>query len=165
MNALGVTLDDKTSPIRLEDLEKVAGQVDETDLELLPFFEEEAGAEIKKIESILHAWHANSVGSPLDDLRLQFHTLKGAANCVGQLRIGSLAGGMKDVLDSITTAEAFALRSELTKTSIMVLELIRVLLKEAHSPQYNPAKKEQILKGVHALLDLRKKTDALKPRP
>jgi len=163
MNSPGVTLEKQALPISLENLEKLVDQMDETDLELFPFFEEEAKAELKTIEASLHAWHGRDTGCPLEQLRVQLHTLKGAANSIGQLRIGSLAGGLKEVLDSFSPADLLALRPEVTKVCVMVLEAIKVLMKEARAPQYNPVKREFLLKVVQSILDLKKKEKALKP--
>lgn len=163
MNPSSVILDQQSSPLALENIEKVAGQVDETDLDLLPFFEEEARAELKKIESVLYDWHGNNPSCPLEPLRRQLHTLKGAANSIGQLRIGALAGGLKDSLDTFHSAQALASRAEITKVCVMTLEVIKVLLKEARAPLYNPVKKESILKVAQAILDLKKKSEAQEP--
>jgi chemotaxis protein histidine kinase CheA len=148
--------------IPLENLEKVAGQVDETDLDLLPFFEEEAKVELSKIETILHSWHAKSQDCPLEPLRLRFHTLKGAANSIGQLRLGSLAGGLKDVLDLFTSAQALSLRLEVTKVCVMVVEAAKVLIKEARAPQHNRVKREFVANVAQGILNLKKKADELK---
>lgn len=143
----------------LEGMEKAADQVDESDPELLPFFEEEAADALHKMESLLQSWHAPGSGCPcpLSDLRICLHTLKGAANSIGQLRIGSLAGGMNDVLHILKPAQVVVMRTDLTKTSITVMEAIKVLLREAHAPQYNRARKELILSAVHSILDLKQK--------
>ena len=146
-------------PPPLEDMEKVADQVDESDPELLPFFEVEAAEVLSKMESLLQAWHVPGSGCPcpLDNLRICLHTLKGAANSIGQLRIGSLAGGMKDVLHILKPAQVVVMRTDLTKTTIIVMEAIKVLLREAHAPQYNRARKELILSAIHSILDLKQK--------
>jgi chemotaxis protein histidine kinase CheA len=143
----------------LEDFEKAADQVDESDPELLSFFEEEAAEVLGKMESLLQAWNAPKSGCPcpLNDLRICLHTLKGAANSIGQLRIGSLAHGMKDVLDMLKPTQIVVMRADLTKVSITVMEAIKVLLCEAHAPKYNRARKELILRAVHSILDLKQK--------
>jgi chemotaxis protein histidine kinase CheA len=143
----------------LERLEQIADQVDISDPEILPFFEEEASEELHKIESILQMWHAETSGCPcrLDDLRINLHTLKGAANSVGQLRIGSLTGGLKDVLDTLKPEQATAMRSDLTKIIIAVTEAIKALLLEARAPQYNRARKKLILQAAGSILDFQQK--------
>ncbi len=93
MNPYGVTLD-KIIPLSLERLETDATTLDQVDKELFPFFEEEARDEIKLIEDSLLAWDKSK--SPINQLVRQFHTLQGAANSIGHVRIGALAGGIKD---------------------------------------------------------------------
>jgi len=159
MSIYNIISDKSISIPPLEALEQVADQMDKTDSDILPFFEEEATEELNKIETILRTWHAGESGCPCpsDDLRVRLHTLKGAANSVGQLRIGSLTGGMKDVLDILRPAQIITMRSDLTKTIIIVMEAIKVLLREAHAPQYNRARKELIMQAASSILDLRKK--------
>jgi chemotaxis protein histidine kinase CheA len=149
----------------LEGMEQAADQVDESDPELLPFFEEEATEILQKMETLLQAWHLPGSGCPcpLNDLRICFHTLKGAANSIGQLRIGSLAGGMNDVLHGLKPAQVVVMRMDLTKTSITAMEAIKVLLREARAPQYNPARKELILSAVHSILGLKQKVTLAQP--
>ena len=151
----------------LNRLEKVAEQVDESDPDILPFFEEEAVGELGKIESFLAAWHEQGAGCPcpLADFRMRWHTLKGAANSVGQMRIGTLAGGMKDLLDILNSLQAAVLRQELTKVTVTVMEAIKDLLSEAHAPQYNHARKEQILKAAEAIMVLRQKVALAQTTP
>src|ERR1700748_163752 len=98
MNPSGITLN-KIIPLSLERLETDALTLDDVDKELFPFFEEEARAELKAIEETLHNW--DKAPNPIKDLSRQFHTLKGAANSIGHLRIGSLAAGVKDLLEQI----------------------------------------------------------------
>lgn len=151
MNPQGITLD-KIIPLSLERLKLNATVIDEVDGELFPFFEEEARAELKSIEKLLLDW--DSAAAPLKDLGRQFHTLKGAANSIGHIRIGALAGGMKDLLEQINPAHSTALRNQMIKTNIQVIETIRALLQEVRAPQFNPVKKEQIVLAVQAILNL-----------
>ncbi len=151
MNPHGITLD-KIIPLSLERLKLNATVVDEIDGELFPFFEEEARAELKSIEKLLLDW--DSATAPLKDLGRQFHTLKGAANSIGHLRIGALAGGMKDLLEQIDPAHSIALRNQMIKTNIQVIETIRALLQEVRAPQFSPVKKEQIVLAVQAIFNL-----------
>jgi chemotaxis protein histidine kinase CheA len=143
----------------LESLERIVDQMDISDPEILPFFEEEAAEELAKIESILQSWHVDASGCAchLNDLRVNLHTLKGAANSVGQLRIGSLTGGLKDVMDTLEPAQVVTMRSDLTKIIIAVMEAIKALLLEARAPQYNRARKELILQAANSVLNFQKK--------
>jgi chemotaxis protein histidine kinase CheA len=161
MNADGITLD-QIIPLSLERLEAEATVVDDVDGELFPFFEEEARAELKAIEEVLHAWDTAMTSTPLKALGRQFHTLKGAANSIGHLRIGSLAAGMKDVVERIEPSDASALRPPIIKTSIQVTETIRALLQEARAPEHNRVKKEQIVMAVQAILRLQETVTNLK---
>jgi chemotaxis protein histidine kinase CheA len=151
MNSHGITVD-KIIPLSLARLEADAAVIDEVDAEIFPFFEEEARAELKSIERLLLNW--NSATAPLKDLGRQFHTLKGAANSIGHVRIGALAGGMKDVLDQINPNHTEALRQELIKTNIQVIETIRALLQEVRAPKFNPVKREQIVQSVQSIIRL-----------
>jgi len=126
--------------------------LDEVDQELFPFFEEEARAELKAIEQSLHGWDKSE--TTLKDLGRQFHTLKGAANSIGHLRIGALAAGMKELLEHINPAHASVLGPQIIKTNILVIQTIRALLQEARAPQYNPVKKENITAAVRSILRL-----------
>jgi len=134
---------------------------DEVDQELFPFFEEEAHAELKAIEQSLHDWDKSP--TTLKDLGRQFHTLKGAANSIGHLRIGALAAGMKDLLERIDPALASELGSQIIKTNILVIQTIRALLQETRAPEYNPIKKEQITAAVQSILHLQE-IEAQSPR-
>ena len=145
----------------VETLAQIVDQVDKSDPELLPFFEEEATAEIGRIEAILHQWHLKDGKCQWEELQRTLHTLKGAANSIGQMRIGSLAGGMKDVLRGMNEGQMTKLRAEVTKTTVTVVEAIRMLLREAHAPKYNRAEKELILKSAQLITDLRTKAAAL----
>ncbi len=151
MNPYGVTLD-KIIPLSLARLEAEADVIDEVDAELFPFFEEEAKAELKSIELLLLNW--STAPAPLKDLGRQFHTLKGAANSIGHVRIGALAGGMKDVIEHINPDHTLALKQDLIKTNIQVVETIRALLQETRAPKFNPVKKEQIVLAVRAIARL-----------
>ena len=145
----------------LKTLTQIVSQVDESDPELLPFFEQEATAEIGRIEAILHQWHLKDGKCQREEFWRTLHTLKGAANSIGQMRIGSLAGGMKDVLQAMSEEQMEKLRAEVTKTTVTVVEAIRMLLREAHAPKYNRAEKELILKSAQLITDLRVKAAAL----
>ena len=134
-------------------METTEAAVDEVDQELFPFFEEEARGELKAIEEVLHAWEMAAV-NPLKELGRQFHTLKGAANSIGHLRIGALAGGIKDLLEQINPGHVSALRPQIIKTNILVIETIRALLLEAKAPAHNQVKKEQIVMAVQSILQL-----------
>jgi chemotaxis protein histidine kinase CheA len=149
MNPHGITLD-KIIPPSLERVALGASAADEVDQELFPFFEEEARGELKAIEEVLHAWDGMAV-NPLKDLRRQFHTLKGAANSIGHLRIGALAGAIKDLLEQINPAHVPALRSQIIKTNILVVETIRSLLLEAKAPTHNQVKRERIVLAVESI--------------
>ena len=151
MSPHGATAE-KIIPLTLARLEAEATVVDDVDAELFPFFEEEARAELKSIELLLLNW--NSAAAPLKDLRRQYHTLKGAANSIGHLRIGALAGGMKEVLEQIDLDHTIALKHDLIKTNIQVVEIIRALLQEARAPKFNPVKKEQIVVALKAIARL-----------
>jgi chemotaxis protein histidine kinase CheA len=154
MNPHGITLD-KVVPLSLEQVEEAAAVKDDVDMELFPFFEEEAQAELKAIETVLHTWDRDNALASLKDLCRQFHTLKGAANSIGHVRIGALAGGMKDVLDELASERAFALRYQIIKTCIFIIGTIRSLLRETRSPQFNPVNKEQIVSSIQSIWRLR----------
>ena len=151
MNPPGITLD-KIIPLSLVRLEAEATIIDEVDGELFPFFEEEARAELKSIETLLLSWDAAT--APLKDLGRQYHTLKGAANSIGHIRIGALAGGMKDLLEQIDPGHTLELKQQMIKTNIQVVETIRALLKEVRAPEHNRVKKEQIVLAVQAIVRL-----------
>lgn len=150
MNPHGITLD-KIIPLSLERVASAATVVDEVDQELFPFFEEEARGELKAIEEVLHGWDTAAAVNPLKELGRQFHTLKGAANSIGHLRIGALAGGVKDLLEQIDPAHGGALRAQIIKTNILVIETIRALLLETKAPTHNQVKKEQIVVAVQSI--------------
>jgi chemotaxis protein histidine kinase CheA len=152
MNPHGSTLN-KFIPLSLERLEMGDATLDDVDKELFPFFEEEARAEIKAIEESLHAWDKSP--TTLKELGRQFHTLKGAANSIGHLRIGALAGGMKDLLEHLDPKHTDELRPQIIKTNILVIGAIRALLQEARAPEYNPVKKEQVAAAVQSILLLK----------
>jgi chemotaxis protein histidine kinase CheA len=156
-----LALENPHSPLTLETLAKIVDQVDERDPEMLPFFEEEAAAEIGRIEAILHQWHLKEGHCQREEFLRTLHTLKGAANSIGQIRIGSLAGGMKDSLQAMNEEQMTKLRAEVTKATVTVVEAIKMLLREAHAPKYNRAEKELILKSVQLITDLRTKAAAL----
>jgi len=153
MNQHGITLD-RIIPLSLERLQTDEPLVDDVDLELFPFFEEEAQAELKAIEDFLQAWDTATVGNPLKDLGRQFHTLKGAANSIGHLRIGALAAGMKDLLEQIPPGQASTLRPQVIKASIRVIVTIRALLQETRAPEINRVKKEQISMASQSIVQL-----------
>lgn len=156
MNAHGITIS-KITPLELESIEEAAAKPDEVDQELLPFFEEEAQAELQEIEKLLHAWYEETNGDPLKQLRLHFHTLKGAANSIGHIRIGVLAGGMEDLFRQFNPAYAFVLRSQIIKASITVLQSIRSLIQEVRQPKFSPVKKEQIVAAAELIVNLKQR--------
>lgn len=162
MNPPGITTLPRVIPLELESIEKTAAQSDEVDAELLPFFEEEARAELQEIEKLLHAWNEEDAGNPVKKLRLHFHTLKGAANSIGHLRIGALAGGMEDLFKQFNPAYALVVRPQLIKASIAVLQAIRSLMQEVRQPQFSPVKKEQIVAAAALIVALRQKGMELK---
>lgn len=153
MNPHGITLT-KIIPLSLERVKAEASVIDEVDGELFPFFEEEAREELKAIEEVLRTWDAAKAVNPLKELGHQFHTLKGAANSIGHLRIGALAGGIKDLLEQIKPAHLVALRPQIIKTNIMVIETIRALLQEVKSPEYNQVKKERVVTAAQSIIQL-----------
>jgi chemotaxis protein histidine kinase CheA len=147
MNAHGITIS-RIIPLEVESLGQTADHLEEVDSELLPFFEEEASAELKEIEKLLQAWDGEVREVPLRELRRRFHTLKGTANSIGLVRIGALASGMEDLFARLNLAEG---RSLIIKTCVAVLQAIRSLMQEAHQPRFSPARKEQII-GAAALI-------------
>ena len=68
---------------------------------------------------------------------------------------------MKDVLDVMNERKMAALRADVTKTTVTLVEAIKMLLREAHAPKYNRAQKELILKAAQLITDLRAKSVAL----
>ncbi len=161
MNLHGITIA-KIIPIELARLEECAAQPDEVDAELLPFFEEEAKAELQAIELLLQGWSSGDNNEPLHELRRHFHTLKGAANSIGLIRIGALAGAMEDVCRQFNPAYAFVLRNQVIKTCITVLHSIRLLIGEARQPQFSVVKKEQVIQAVEAIIRLQERSVELK---
>ena len=161
MNRHGITLD-KIIPLSLERAEEAAAVKDDVDMELFPFFEEEAEGELKAVESVLYAWEREPASAPLKGLGRTFHTLKGAANSIGHVRIGALAGGMKDLLDELAPAHAIVLRSQIIKTCIYFIGTVRSLLRETRSPQFNSVKKEQIIATIESIWRLREMEDGLR---
>jgi chemotaxis protein histidine kinase CheA len=161
MNPHGVTVA-KFIPLTLDGAEEATVVNDEVDMELFPFFEEEAQSELTAIEAVLHAWDHEPGNAQLKDLRRQFHTLKGAANSIGHLRIGALAGGMKDALEDMPESHATPMRSQIIKTCIFVIGTVRALLKETRSPQFNAVKKEQVASTVQAIRRLQQMEEQLK---
>lgn len=157
MNSNEIVVDSQSPTISFEDLERKASQSDESDPELLAFFEEEAADEFKKIESLLHSWHASNVDPPAERLAVAFHTLKGAANSIGQLRIGALSSGIKSVLEALSPGHVQSLREEITKACVISLEAIKALLREARSPKYDKANTKLISAAFRSILDLREK--------
>ncbi|HUB68156.1 MAG TPA: Hpt domain-containing protein [Candidatus Methylacidiphilales bacterium] len=160
MNPHGITLD-KVIPLSLERAEEAAAVRDEVDMELFPFFEQEAETGLKTVESILRDWDSGSATSPLKDLCREFHTLKGAANSIGHVRIGALAGGMKDLLDNMNMKNAVPLRLPIIKTCIFVSSTIHSLLRETHSPRFNQVKTEQIVATIQSIWRLREMAERL----
>jgi len=155
----------KIIPFELERIEEAAAQPDEVDAELLPFFEEEASAELQAIETLLRVWDgevSEKAVEPLKQLRRHFHTLKGAANSIGHIRIGALASGMEDLCAQFNPAYAFVLRTRIIKTNIIVLVTIRSLLQEARQPQFCRVKKEQIIEAAQSIVRLRDRGIELK---
>ncbi len=161
MNAHGITIA-RIIPLEVESFEESAAQPDEVDKELLPFFEDEARAELLEIEKLLQSWNGESNHVPLKELRRHFHTLKGAANSIGHVRIGALASGMEDLFAQFNPAYAFVLRSQIIKASITVLQAIQSLMQEARQPQFSPIKKEQIVAAAALIVDLKQKGMELK---
>jgi chemotaxis protein histidine kinase CheA len=157
LNSNHLTIDHQISPIAHDDLKRMLGQIDESDPEILRFFESEALVELKKIEDCLQAWDSQTTGFPLSVLQISFHTLKGAANSIGQLRIGALAGGMERALAILKDKPFTPGRSFFIKTCIGVMETIRLLLAEARSPGLHPANKKSLSEAVDMILELQHK--------
>ena len=153
MNPHGITIA-KIIPLELARLEEEAAKPDEIDAELLPFFEEEAKGELLAIEGVLQVWDTGDSRDPLKRLRLHFHTLKGAANSIGLVRIGALAGGMEEVCRQFNPAYAFVLRNQIIKTCIIVIQTIRSLIEEARQPKFSAVKKEQLIKAAQTITNL-----------
>ncbi len=156
MNPHGITTA-KIIPLELARLEESATSPDEVDLELLPFFEEEAKIELQAIETELRAWDSGNTPDPLKKVRRHFHTIKGAANSIGHLRIGALASGMEDLCGQFNPAYAFVLRGPIIKTCITVIQAIHSLIEEVHRPEICPVKKEQLIRAAQTIAELQVK--------
>jgi chemotaxis protein histidine kinase CheA len=133
-------------------------EADEKDEAIFPFFEEEAEEDIQKIEHTLQAWHRGLHKTPHEDLCFSFHALKGAAFSIGLVRIGTLTGATKDILQKIPPKEIDGYLPSVTKTCVLVLEAVKALLHEAREPLYYAAKPEILVQAVEALLQLEAKT-------
>ena len=156
MNPHGITIA-RILPLEVARVEEFATTPDEVDAELRPFFEEEAKAAMEAIETALQAWDAENSREPLKMLRHHFHTLKGAANSIGHVRIGALASGMEEICNQFNPAYAFVLRSQIIKTCITVLLTIQLLMEEARQPQFCAIKKEDLIKAAHCISDLQER--------
>ncbi len=161
MNAHGITIS-RVIPLEVEAIAQAAALPDEVDPELLPYFEEEARAELREIENLLRAWNGESKPDLLKEFRRHFHTLKGTANSIGHLRIGALASGMEDLFGQLDPAYAFVLRDQIIKVSITVVQAIQSLMQEARQPKFSPIKKEQIVAAAALIMEIKQKGLELK---
>jgi chemotaxis protein histidine kinase CheA len=151
-----ILIDHNVSTLGLEDFLETAGR-DESDLELLKFFQEEVVAALESVQKVMRDWHRPGAECPLEELRRQFHTLKGAANSIGQLRIGALADGMKSTLDQLNRKQADSLVQDITKASLLTVEAVKSLLAQAMQPVYAPVPRGRLVLAVESIKALRKK--------
>lgn len=119
---------DKTSVI---DVPVLAGDMRQSDPELLEIFIEEAREEIAAIRRHFPVWAENQVDEEaLITVRRAFHTLKGSGRMVGAARIGEFAWAIENLLNRIIskTIEAGpAIVSFLTDVVDAVPELLEQL--------------------------------------
>ena len=152
MNDLGVS-SDRILPLKIENLEPVADRLDQLDADLVGFFNEEAADEMAKVEKLLLKWETGESPEAWREMRVCFHTMKGAANSIGHVRIGALADGMDELLKSLNPGRALAQRASIIKTCILALEAIKGLILESANPQFNQVRPGLVVAAAHAIVD------------
>ncbi len=100
------------------------------DQELLDLFQGEAGEVLDAAELILARWTNEPGGELLNDLRREFHTLKGSARLAGLGAIGDLAHIVESLLDAVaggimspSPAVTDALQRSLDRLSAMLAQV------------------------------------------
>ncbi len=156
MEAAKILFDHNASTLSLEDFLETPSH-DQSDVDLLQFFQEEVTQSLERVNLVMKDWHKAGAGCPLEQLKREFHTLKGAANSIGQLRIGALTDGMKSTLDLIRKEDASKFQQDITKASLLTMEAVKVLLAEALQPNYERAQKSRLVQAVEAIKACRQK--------
>ncbi len=159
MNDLGVS-SDRILPLKIENLEPVADRPDALDADLIGFFNEEAAEQIAKVEKLLLKWETGETPEAWREMRVCFHTMKGAANSIGHVRIGALADGMDELFKGLNPAQALVKRATVIKSCILSLEAIKSLILESANPQFNKVRSGLVVAAAHAIIDA-KQSDQL----
>jgi chemosensory pili system protein ChpA (sensor histidine kinase/response regulator) len=107
---------------------------EQIDPEMLSYFILETNESLAQIEGLILAWEKNPADAKTANSVFRLvHTIKGAANSLGMVRIGRLLHGLEDLLESHVVDRVFPRLSELVETIFGVTDIVKALVREAQT--------------------------------
>jgi chemosensory pili system protein ChpA (sensor histidine kinase/response regulator) len=111
---------------------------EQVDPEMLSYFIIETTESLTELEKLLFAWESTPSDSKIvQSVYRVAHTIKGAANSVGLVRIGQLVHGLEDLLDTQVVGRDFARREELIQLGFDISDTVKALVSEAQTGVVN----------------------------
>ncbi|EEF62169.1 hybrid sensor histidine kinase/response regulator [Pedosphaera parvula] len=108
--------------------------VEQVDPEMLSYFVLETTESLTEMEALLFEWEKTPSDPRIHQSVFRLaHTIKGAANSVGLVRIGQLFHDLEDLLDTRVAGRAFARLDELIQLIFDVSDTVKGLVREAQT--------------------------------
>jgi chemosensory pili system protein ChpA (sensor histidine kinase/response regulator) len=113
---------------------------EQIDPEMLTYFVLETNESLAQIEGLVLAWEKDPGDFKVAHSVFRLvHTVKGAANSLGLVRIGRLLHGLEDLLESHVVDRVFPRLAELIEVILGVADVIKALVREAETGVIDPA--------------------------
>ena len=114
--------------------------LEQFDPEMLSYFVLETNESLAMIEGLLLNWEKTAdYSKTAQSIFRLVHTIKGAANSLGLVRIGRLLHGLEDLLETHVVDRVFPNLTELVEVILGVSDTVKAFVREAQSGVVEPA--------------------------
>jgi chemosensory pili system protein ChpA (sensor histidine kinase/response regulator) len=132
-----------------------APKPEQIDPEMLGYFVLETSESLAQIEGMVLAWEKNPEDAKTAHSIFRLvHTVKGAANSLGLVRIGRLLHVLEDLFETHVVERVFPRLSELVELILGVSDVVKALTREAETGDADPAnsgKGEALARRIQAM--------------
>jgi len=107
---------------------------EQIDPEMLSYFVLETNDSLMQLEGLLLGWEKSPADGKIAQSVFRLtHTIKGAANSLGLVRIGKLLHGLEDLLETHVVDRVFPRLTELVEVILGVADTVKALVREAQT--------------------------------
>lgn len=143
LNSLGVEMPEAAAAVPAAPAApapEAPAPIEQIDPEMLTYFVLETTESLAQVENLVMVWEKNpqDAKTAYSIFRL-VHTIKGAANSLGLVRIGRLLHGLEDLLETQVVDRHFAHVTDLVEVILGVADTVKALVREAEAGKTDAA--------------------------